>query len=562
MQGGRKGSTIKQNKGERRESMFYYRVINETMDLTQCRDKWTFDEKRNCWCLEDILYTPVPKDDRFQRVSIYVPKELLNSDGTVPEHARKVPVVFYNCASGYGEMPQNWLDSPRSSGAQYLERGWVFVSSGCRGRETRDEKGVLCGQSPATLVDFKTAIRFLRHNRDVLPGDYDQIISVGYSAGGAMSTLLAVTGDNENFIPYLEENGAFMEESDAVYAAQIYCPVTDLEHSNMAYEWMFRADRESEDSPAGPSEVMTPFQEALSAQLADRYVEYFNSMELKNPKTGELLVLNEDGRSGSGYDYFMDCLNRSATCYLTKIKNGELSEKYSPEDYIAGNYTRWVRGRPHIGPKGKKPSKTQGEMALRPEPGQIGLTHPPMEQEQGVDKRSWLSWDGERAAISSLDDYVLNHRRRMKQCPAFDSLACGTPENEVFGDTNIPCKHFDRSMARSLEVLKDDFPEEYGRYYPACTAMEGDADLTRKIWLYNPWNYIGTEQCSKQAGHYRVLVGGCDADTSFMISMTLALKLANAGLGEVSYGIVWDQPHCEADYPGEVCDWIESIRKK
>ena len=27
----------------------------------------------------------------------------------------------------------------------------------------------------------------------------------------------------------------------------------------------------------------------------------------------------------------------------------------------------------------------------------------------------------------------------------------------------------------------------------------------------------------------------------------------------VDYQIVWDQPHSEADYAGEVIDWIESI---
>jgi len=33
---------------------------------------------------------------------------------------------------------------------------------------------------------------------EVLPGDYDKIISIGWSAGGAMSSLLGVTGNNEN----------------------------------------------------------------------------------------------------------------------------------------------------------------------------------------------------------------------------------------------------------------------------------------------------------------------------------------------------------------------------
>ena len=55
-------------------------------------------------------------------------------------------------------------------------------------------------------------------------------------------------------------------------------------------------------------------------------------------------------------------------------------------------------------------------------------------------------------------------------------------------------------------------------------------------------------------------MGACDADTAFTVSMMLALKLANAGK-DTDYALVWDLPHCEADYPGEVCDWIESICK-
>ena len=40
--------------------------------------------------------------------------------------------------------------------------------------------------------------------------------------------------------------------------------------------------------------------------------------------------------------------------------------------------------------------------------------------------------------------------------------------------------------------------------------------------------------------------------------MTLALNLAECGK-DTDYKLIWDRPHCEADYPGEVCDWIEKI---
>ena len=308
-------------------------VTNATMDLSDCRDKWFFDERYGCWCLEDVLYTAKADVPKFQRLSIFVPKALMNPDGTPAEESRKVPVVFENNAAGYMQMPHTWLGGPRCYAEQYLNHGLIYVTCGCRGRESRNEKGELVGKSPVSLVDLKTAIRFLRHNKEALPGDFSKIISVGWSAGGAMSTLLGVTGDNERYDPYLKAAGAFMDESDAVFASQIYCPIIDLEHADLAYEWCFSADKTCEDSPAGPAETMTPFKEALSKKLAAQYVDYVNSLGLRHPRTGEALTLNPGGRSGSFYDYLMNCLSVSAADFLTQLESGKLTYTYSAADY-------------------------------------------------------------------------------------------------------------------------------------------------------------------------------------------------------------------------------------
>ena len=66
-------------------------VLNKTMELADCRDQWFYDEKHGCWCLEDILYTPAATTPKFQRLSIFVPKALLNADGSFPEEAKKCP---------------------------------------------------------------------------------------------------------------------------------------------------------------------------------------------------------------------------------------------------------------------------------------------------------------------------------------------------------------------------------------------------------------------------------------------------------------------------------------
>ena len=484
-------------------------VLSQTMELKDCLDQWIYDETYDCWCLDDVLYTAAAKVPQFQRLSIFVPRAYMNADGTVdatgkngPYTAKTVPVVFENSCGGYLQMPNRHLGESNCYAQQYLERGFIYVSCGCRGRNSRDENGAFVGKAPITLVDLKTAIRFLRHNREVLPGDWEKIISVGCSAGGAMSSLLAVSGDNAAFDAYLKDNGAFLEESDRVFAAQIYCPIIDLEHADMAYEWMFQEDKNCKNSHAGPAETMTPFKEALSRILSERYVSYFNGLNLRNPATGETLTLEPGGRRGTGYDYLMACLEDSATKYLSRLSFAE--------DYLTG-------------------------------------------------KEAWLAWDGEHAHITDLDTYILHHRRRMKPCTAFDKLSMDSGENQEFGDAENDYRHFSTDNAAALESLKAHFPAEYAQYQHGFDRISGNEELAHRVKLINPFSFIGNGTESRQAEHYRIRVGARDADTSFSVSMTLALKLANADCESVDYALVWDQPHCEADYPGEVCDWIDDI---
>jgi hypothetical protein len=511
---------------------------------------------------------------------------VINPEGTMNGYTSStVPVIFENNSAGYMQMPHVWLEGPRCYAHQYLEKGFVYVTCGNRGHESKDADGKLVGKAPINLIDLKTGIRFIRHNAACIPGDMNRIISVGWSAGGAMSSLLATTGNSANYKELLEANGAFMEESDAVYAAQIYCPIIDLEHADMAYEWMFSADHENEASHAGPAGVMTPFEEALSGLLKDKYIAYFNSLSLKDPSDGSAVLLGADGRSGSGYVYLMNKLETAASVYLKKLENGELPVSYRPQDYLEGNYTFLAPAPPkkdehgkdseedllrgHAGPgvalqKSEEVSTeppSLGDLVSRPPKGvPFHEDVPPMEERKGSDKREWLSWDGTKADITDLDTYLLHHRRRMKPCTSFDVLRMNSGENKVFGSQKENAMHFSSAVAEAIGALKDAFPVEYDRYYEGYAKAGEDEELARRIHLINPMDYIADEQKGDLARHCRVRVGSCDADTSFTISMTLALKLAEIGI-DTDYQLVWDQPHCEADYPGELVAWIEQITR-
>ena len=131
-------------------------------------------------------------------------------------------------------------------------------------------------------------------------------------------------------------------------------------------------------------------------------------------------------------------------------------------------------------------------------------------------------------------------------------------ENQEFGTPERDYMHFSPYIAAAIERLKDQFPDEYARYYAPWAEVDGDEALAERRYLINPMNFAKADAICKDTQYFRIRVGACDADTAFTISMALALKLAEAGKS-VDYALVWDKPHCEADYPHEVCDWVEEI---
>ncbi len=68
--------------------------------------------------------------------------------------------------------------------------------------------GTYYGVAPAAIVDLKAAVRYVRYNRDRIPGDVERIATSGTSAGGALSALLGATGDSRLHRRHLDELGA------------------------------------------------------------------------------------------------------------------------------------------------------------------------------------------------------------------------------------------------------------------------------------------------------------------------------------------------------------------
>ncbi|STY61079.1 Uncharacterised protein [Mannheimia haemolytica] len=55
--------------------------------------------------------------------------------------------------------------------------------------------------------------------------------------------MLGASADHYDYEPYLKEAGA-LNASDKIFAVSAYCPITNLENADMAYEWQFNGVNE------------------------------------------------------------------------------------------------------------------------------------------------------------------------------------------------------------------------------------------------------------------------------------------------------------------------------
>lgn len=226
---------------------------------------------------------------------------------------------------------------------------------------------------------------------------------------------MGATGNHPDYEPYLREIGA-ARASDEVFAASCYCPITNLEHADMAYEWQFVKEKEFHrmnmrmeegGRPAFTPEdgIMSDRQIQVAIEEAEAFSGYLNRLALRDPQ-GRKLSLDKTG-NGTFKVYLEHLIQRSAQKAMDEGK--DILDK------------KWITVK-----NGKVTS---------------------------------VEWDGYIKDIT-----------RMKTAPAFDSLAMDSPENDLFGTEEEQCRHFTNySLQNSLvrgkiaceKVIKMMNPMEY-----------------------------------------------------------------------------------------------------
>ena len=233
--------------------------IGETRTLTM-----PDGQEVNYTAYEGMLFVTNVEDSAYQTINVYVPYGA----------TQQTPILLRTYVGGYMAAPAL---QPKASDAtgRALKEGYVVAIPGSRGRNstvtaTRTDKKagikkgqtIYTGRAPAAILDLKAAIRYLRQFDDVMLGDAEKIITDGTSAGGAMSSLMGATGNNPAYEPLLRAMGAAQQRDD-VFASVCYCPIIDLDHADMAYEWLYNG---TDSRQQGDADVLAVSNE-LKAQF-------------------------------------------------------------------------------------------------------------------------------------------------------------------------------------------------------------------------------------------------------------------------------------------------------
>ena len=311
-----------------------------------------------------ITYVAKPVDATYQSLIVSAPVEI---DGKTVDPTN-APILFANSVGGYmpssvadatgvgaggmgggGGMPSGAPTGSAAAGASApnangntnatggatasnqllaLAAGYVVIEPGARGRTLKNSSGEYYGTAPAAIVDLKAAVRYVKSNKGRIPGNVDRIVSAGTSAGGALSSLLGASGDSPIYEKYLRELGA-ADASDAIFAVGAWCPITDLEHADAAYEWNWGTNVTQSTGKV--------VDQTVSKELQAQFAEYQAKLRLRGLKGSGFGAL-----TARNYDEYLvkQYLEPSATKYLTALSDSDRAT------YLAKNtFITWSGGK-------------------------------------------------------------------------------------------------------------------------------------------------------------------------------------------------------------------------
>lgn len=563
----------------------------DKIDMT----KWQYNADDEVYYQVGISYCENPADTSYETLAIFVPAAYMtgtdNGDGTYTCEltaetvngytAETAPIVMPINTPGYSAMAA--LTDYSSSVKTYTDEGFVYVHAGCRGRDAG---------APAGVTDLKAAVRYVRYCDEIIAGSAERIFTFGMSGGGAQSALMGATGDSELYTPYLEAIGAVQGVSDSVCGSMDWCPITNLDSADEAYEWMMGVTRSG----------LSDDEQAISDALASAFADYINGAGIKD-ENGNVLTLeeSEDGiyQAGSYYDYIKGVVEESLNNFLS-----DTTFPYDASSSSKGRMGGFGGGMPDGDFGGEIPDdiKEKFDKGEMPEGGFGGRGN----KENGGDTNiedvdnitrndtssgisisgtyetaqdyidalnadgEWVTYDEatNTATITSVADFVKAFKSVSKNLGAFDQLDGGQGENTLFGYADGNGAHFDSTLASILAELENEYADSYSADLEKTDSAGYTAE--QRLKMYTPLYYLlessegyGTSTVAK---YWRIRTGIAQSDTAVTTEVNLALALENYDSVEsVDFATVWGQQHVEAERTGSstenFIEWVNDCLK-
>lgn len=559
------------------------KAIEKALNLSNMNAEWTYSESSDSWTLSSVTAVTKPEIEDEQGVSVCVPGAYVkgidtDSDGKADAvsgtakgllvidteasvtstngqiyTAGTAPVIFNTGAAGYSEQ-QNQMAS-----SAYAADGYINVSCGNRGKQSRLSDGSYTGDAPSCLVDQKNAVRFVKYNILLgnLPGSTEYFVSTGGSGGGAHATMLAATSDNPDFYDYeidagavgvykdsdgnyitsVTVNGKEVSLSDGMWGCMAYSAITSLAEADMALAFEYYLNPEYSFN--------TDFQKKTAEYLAAEYMEYINA---KKPAVSEKPVgidINKDGDTddeinltieydpanhadtngyyGTYVDLYLGEFEQSLNDYLDRLVYADdwtwfnsdgtplsddevnaMTDKDRACAFIEGRYA-----------KGSDGSSSGGPGNGKPENGFPGGGNGP----------------GGNGASGFPDIGNMGDKK---------SEEVGTPDA---GTTQSASSTTDSANYSSFEEML----EAYRKDIEEIEA--GDSHNKNIVELYNPLNYIGADR-TKNPTWARILNGASEGDISMFNSLNIQLAWLSAGT-DADIEWQWNGGHVPSEIFGD-----------
>jgi hypothetical protein len=407
--------------------------------------------------------------------------------------------------------------------AFWLKAGYVIANVGCRSRSSgaQDINNNYIAHSPAQVVDVKAAIRYLRLYDSAIPGTTKRIIITGTSGGGALGVAIAASGNSPAYYPSLYELGAAgvtfnayhgtysSTLKDDIFGTVLYCPITNLDHMDAAYEWMYGQTRKELGTYTFNSTV-TPYSTAqldASDWMAADFVTYFNRLGLRDEKGKRLTA-----------PHFLDAIKAAAERGVEKACR---------------------------------------EVGLAQMAADIsGSTYP---------DSTWYSIDTQcKKATVDMDKYLyfVAENTALKLIPASDNVC--TPfdhtfqsESTVAGSTSQPYSNFAEWSWNNNNCPGDGVGyDDTGLVWRHFVHTDAGKAVKKQMKMSNPMPYLVSGR-GDASPYWYFRHGMKDRDTSFDVPVALYYAILNSSdVSNVNFNLAWLKPHSgDYDVP-EAYEWV------